>query len=105
MPEAFVYKNPCNWVPEIPGAVAYVIFYNNGEKYIGYTEQFNTRMKDIFNGLGIPQFNDDRKAQHIMHYQRCNTKEKAAEYAAYLKSSMGTIFLRTSNELRTIIPQ
>lgn len=100
----FTFKKPCSWIPEVPGVVVYVVVYGDGDQYCGYTEQFANRMREIFNGLGDPQFEPVKTAQYILHYQRQPSIERAQQYTTYLKTTEGMLFLRSSMELNTVFP-
>lgn len=104
----FVHKDPCEWIPDIPGFVTYIIMCSDQSQMIGYTGSFKARMTDLFNGLGSYEFKKHNKtAAFILHYESYGTDHRAASQSDFYKSNAGQFFLESTivNSIRPAAPK
>lgn len=99
----FEYKNTLDWVPEIPGYVAYVLMLENGQKYKGYTSNFKQRMLSHFNGGGCT-YTKRNPPSYIYHHECFDTKEAAIAREAFFKAPPGYHYLKDYPYLKSFKP-
>jgi putative endonuclease len=100
----FHYENNCEWVPEINGFIAYVLYCKGGRTYTGYSGSFRQRMLAHFNGFGC-QTTKSWKPEYIMHYEVFESKSAAISREKYFKSYHGKNWLKSKpSNLTSIKP-